>query len=67
MNMYVLQMETTLRTARAPLLPRPTERLGRGTANLSHTPPTRGQRVARWIPAAIVMKPFFQSGLVAGG
>lgn len=61
-----LQMETTLRTARAPLPPQPTGMLSRGTANQPHTP-VSGQRVAGWIPAAVAMKPFVQSLPVVGG
>nr|XP_046265592.1 uncharacterized protein LOC124070030 isoform X1 [Scatophagus argus] len=61
-----ISMEMTLRTARAPLPPRPTGMLSRGTANQPHTPAS-GQRAARWTPATSVMKPFVLSGLVAGG
>lgn len=59
-------METTPRTARAPLPPQPTGMLSRGTANLPHTPAS-GHRAARQIPDAIVMRSLVQSGLVAGG
>ncbi|TKS80361.1 hypothetical protein D9C73_013406 [Collichthys lucidus] len=60
------EMETTLRTARAPLPLRPTGMLSRGTANLPHAPAS-GHRVAKCIPVATGIKTFVQSGLVAGG
>lgn len=62
-----LQMETTPRTARA-RRPRLRGSRNRGTANLLRAP-AGGRGVVGWIPAlaAVVKKPFLQSGQVAGG